>query len=297
MKKPSSPGAGPSHTQRSAGGSTTAIKLLDGIQIPPQPEIVRALIQERGSDDPDPQRVVSLIGRDAGIAAAMLKTANSPYVGLRNKISSIQIAVSILGMKQVTSLALSLALRAAIPVKGIEPYWESAGRTAQLSTLLIRHLHLQHGDEAHLFALFQDCAVPLLLQRFPSYPGTLALSSNLHWSEIVELEDTNHATNHAVVGGMLAGVWDLPANIRSAITLHHDPEVFQRSDISEDVLTLIAIGYLARKVSETLNKQLNDCDCDMDAFGVACLKHLLLSPDELRDFIDSAREQFSPHEY
>jgi hypothetical protein len=46
-----------------------------------------------------------------------------------------------------------------------------------------------------------------------------------------------------------------------------------------------------------LNKQLNDCDCDMDAFGVACLKHLLLSPDELRDFIDSAREQFSPHEY
>jgi HD-like signal output (HDOD) protein len=271
--------------------------LLDGLQIPPQPEIVRALLGERESDDPDPRRIAGLIGRDAGITAALLKTVNSPYVGLRKKVSSIELAVAVLGMKQVTSLALSLALRAAIPTKGIEQYWECAGRTAQLATMLIRHLNLQQGDEAHLFALFQDCAVPLLLQRYPSYPSTLALSSNLPWSEIVALEDLNHTTNHAVVGGMLAGVWDLPARVRSAITHHHDPEVFQRNDVSEDVLTLISIGYLAKKVAETLKRQLNDCDCVLDAFGIACLAHLLLSPDELRDFIDTAREQFLPDEH
>ena len=57
-------------------------KLLGSIQIPPQPEIVMALMKERNSDDQDNQKLSRFISNEAGIADAVLKTVNSPFYGL-----------------------------------------------------------------------------------------------------------------------------------------------------------------------------------------------------------------------
>jgi HD-like signal output (HDOD) protein len=128
-------------------------KLLSSIQIPPQPEIVMALMHEKSSDDPDIQKISRLISNDAGIAAAVLKTVNSPFYGLNRKITSVQQAVSALGMKNIGSLVMGLALRNSVPVKGMDHYWESTNRTAEYAVMLARQL----GCAMSMKSSFMSC--------------------------------------------------------------------------------------------------------------------------------------------
>ena len=272
-----------------------ARKLLDSIQIPPQPEIVRALISERAKHDPDVKRIVRLISNDVGLSASVLKAVNSPYYGLRSKISSIQQAVALLGLKNIGTLVMGLALRASAPMEGIERYWESAGRSAELAGLLARKLGLNLVEHAHLYTLFHDSAMPLLLQRLPGYRETMKEMASAAWIGITALEEASHDTNHAVVGGLLASNWGLPETIRNAITLHHDITVFTDNHVPGDVTTLIALGHVAEHVETALSRDLNDCECE--AFGESSLSHLLMGQDELQDFIDSARDLFGMDEY
>jgi hypothetical protein len=58
--------------------------------------------------------------------------------------------------------------------------------------------------------------------------------------------------------------------------------------VSNEIRTLIAVGHVANHIQEMTSKQLNECS--WEAFGNACLKHLLLGETELQDFIDAAQE-------
>jgi len=272
-----------------------ALKLLSSIQIPPQPEIVRSLMIERASDDPDVTKIVRLIGNDVGLSAAVLKTVNSPFYGLRSKVGSIQQAVSMLGMKNIGTLVMGLALRNSVPIEGLQHFWDSAARSAQLAGMLAKNHAITLVDEAHLYTLFHDSAMPILLQRFPDYRQTLRDIQKHTWIEVTDLEDSRHNTNHAVVGGLLAGNWGLPANIREAISLHHDISVFGDHSLHPDVVTLIALGHVAEHVENAISQYMND-DA-WEEFGELSRDHLGMDEDDLRDFTDAARDLFGINEY
>ncbi len=57
------------------------------------------------------QHIAQLIS----MPAAVLKTINSAFYGLRDKVTSIDRAVSLLGMKNLSTLVMGLSLRNALP--------------------------------------------------------------------------------------------------------------------------------------------------------------------------------------
>jgi HD-like signal output (HDOD) protein len=270
-------------------------RLLGTIKIPPQPTVVRALIEERSKDEPDIDRIIKLIENDVGLAAAVLKTVNSPFYGLRNKLGSIQSAVTMLGLKNVGTLVMGMALRNSVQVEGIERFWESASRGARIAHLLGRRVALAQTQEMHLYVLFHDAAMPLLLQSLPDYRQTIRELAGTDLCRVTELEDTRHSTNHAVVGGLLASNWGLPENIREAITYHHDFLAFDGARLSEQVMTLIAIGHVAEKLESMIFNSLTNCK--WDRFGKACLSYLGLGEVELLELQDLARDFFGIDEY
>jgi HD-like signal output (HDOD) protein len=108
------------------------------------------------------------------------------------------------------------------------------------------------------------------------------------WVQITEMEDLRHNTNHVAVGGLLSRNWSLPEKVREAIQWHHDPVAFIGDTVSSEVRTLIAIGHVADHIEEATSRQLNECA--WEAFGEACLKHLMLGEVELQELMDSARD-------
>ncbi len=271
-----------------------ARKLLASIQIPPQPDIVMALMHERNSDDPDIRKISGLISNDVSIAAAVLKTVNSPYYGLSRKITSVPQAVSALGIKNIGYLIMGLALRNSMPVKGMDTYWETTRRTSLFAVMLARQLGLRNIEEVQLYALFHDSAMPLLLQRFPDYLDTMKRIPDTPWVEITAMEDLHHNTNHVAVGALLARNWGLPEHLREAIQWHHEPGAFDSDEVSNPARTLIAVGHVADHIEEVTSRQLNECAWEM--FGDACLKHLMLGEAEMRDFTDAVQEHLGTGE-
>src|SRR3989338_4245530 len=91
--------------------SQAAENILKSIRIPPCPEVVMALLEEARQPEVDFKKLVKLISGDVGLAASMLKTANSPFFALRHKASSVQQAVSVLGLKNLVQIVRGSALQ------------------------------------------------------------------------------------------------------------------------------------------------------------------------------------------
>ena len=68
----------------------TAAETLRHISVPACPQIVVELLEEARREDIDFIRISRLITGDVALAAAVLKSANSPFFALRRKVQSVQ---------------------------------------------------------------------------------------------------------------------------------------------------------------------------------------------------------------
>jgi HD-like signal output (HDOD) protein len=198
---------------------------LTDICIPPCPTILTKLMQETREDEPDFRKVSKLIGGDASLAAAMLQTVNSPFYGLRSKATSVQQAIALLGLRNVTQLATGVMLRNTFSGGSnelMDEYWESSSAIAQISAQLASRLRGIDRDEAYTFALFRDCGMLAMMDGYdnyvPVFPGVATSGSE----DVIALENERHGIDHARVGYNLAKMWLLPEEICQAVLWHHD---------------------------------------------------------------------------
>lgn len=226
---------------------------LKGFAIPPRPQVLISLSDEMNKEEPNLKLIANQIGGDVGLSAAVLKTVNSPFFGLKKKISSVTQAVSLLGLKSVDLLVTSIMLRASFvnETRTLEHFWDSAEKIAGIAAHIASSLPRGPRDDAYSFGLFHNAAIPILNQRYPNYMQTLRLADELNDRTVTEVEDERHAVNHATLGYLIAKAWFLPPTICEGILRHHDPSVFDTNDeISPQALTLIAITYLAEHLND-----------------------------------------------
>lgn len=222
--------------------------ILKTITIPPCPAIVAALLQESRQPDVDFHKIVRLISGDLSLAASMMKTANSPFFALRNKVQNVQHAAAVLGLKNIINIVNGLTLQRTLSPKGVNMarFWDRSNFHAMVSARLAQHVPGLNKEDAYTFGLFHDCGIPILMQRFPDYKDTLALA-NRSAEPIWALENQRHGTDHVAIGAMLAHNWQLPELIVQAIRLHHNLEILSdtSADIADEIRALTAISLLA----------------------------------------------------
>lgn len=235
-----------------------AEKLVAAIGIPPRPAVVLAVMDEKSKAEPDLMVIGDAISHDVGVAAALLKTVNSPLFGLRNPVRSIPHAVSMLGLRQVSTLVNSLALKTTLNTQGIERFWDQSARIATLSAWLAGKLG-HDRDNAHLFGLFRDAGIPLLMRRFKDYKDTLRLANQPDAPGFTVVEDSRHGVNHAMVGAIVARNWLLSENLRVAIARHHDPDLFS-SQTDSEIKNLVALSHLAGQIESRATRNQNDSE-------------------------------------
>ena len=79
-------------------------------QLPALPSAVSTLLLSFADDDVDVDRVAGQIAKDQGLAARVLRVANSSFYGLPAKVGSIHEAVVMLGFRAVRSLVLAVGI-------------------------------------------------------------------------------------------------------------------------------------------------------------------------------------------
>jgi HD-like signal output (HDOD) protein len=261
--------------------------VLHGIKIPPQPQILVDLQIEQIMPDPDLKQIAALISRDVGLAGTILKVVNSSFYGLSNKITSVDQAVSLIGLDSVINIINGVSIKSEMSdetITHMNRFWDTANDIAMIATNVAKMVGFQKPDIAYLLGLFHNAGVPLLMSRFDNYLEVLEQSYGIDSNRIIDIENDLLNTNHAVVGYYIAKSWNLPKVLCVAIAEHHNGEQHflgpQESD--SEVKTLLAILKLAEHVCGSYKILGNQTvDYEWELIGNEVLTHLGLGEYDL----------------
>ena len=271
---------------------------LQGISVPPQPQIMVDLQMEQYMPDPDLEVIAGLIAQDPGLSGALLKIVNSPYYGLSNKIASIRRAVTVLGSRTVINLINAQSIKGEMTddtIVTLNRFWDTAQDVAMTSLTLAKRTGTQALDEAYALGLFHDCGIPLMLKRFPDYMRVLeqGYANAVTGSRVVDTENRHFNTNHAVVGYYTAKSWRLPEHVTDAIANHHNALAIFSDETSRNpqLKNLLAILKMAEHICSSYRVLGNQpVDHEWNAIGHLVLDYVGLSDYDFESMKLSIRE-------
>ncbi|MFF7706441.1 HDOD domain-containing protein [Pseudomonas sp. NPDC007930] len=266
--------------------------------MPPQPQIMVDLQMEQYMPDPDLATIARLIAQDPGLSGALLKIINSPHYGLSNRIASIQRAVDLLGVRSVINLINAQSIKGEMSDETIvilNRFWDTAQDVANTCATLAKRVGSQAVDEAYALGLFHDCGVPLMLKRFPEYMGVLerAYGQAGPDTRIVDTENQQFNTNHAVVGYYTARSWRLPEHLCNAIANHHNAlAIFSDGSSSQAPLkNLLSILKMAEHICAAYRVIGNQrADHEWNVVGPLVLDYVGLSEYDFDNLAETIRE-------
>ncbi len=201
------------------------------INLPTLPTVVAKMIELIDNPQSSALSLSRIIKTDQVLTVRILRMANSAYYGFPNPISSINLAIVVLGFDTIRNLGLSVAVisrlaRAANDEELLDytRFWEHSAAVAVASRMLAR-MHGFRGMESEAFVagLIHDIGKLILSQhQTANYSKCLNLVSERNIS-LAAAEELVFGVTHAEVGSWLASRWNLPDPLTEAIRLHHIP--------------------------------------------------------------------------
>lgn len=264
---------------------------LRQIGIPPRPSILDRIRTEMEKEEPAFKLLANAIGSDVSLSAGLIKTANSPYIGLRSRVRSVGEALMALGLNVTSHTIAGLALKKIFPnTPSLDRFWGFSTRIANTAGWLARRVGDIRADDAHTFGLFRDCGIPVLMLPFPKeYPAILHTANDDAESSFTEIEDSLLGTNHATIGAELAESWLLPQDISLAIAHHHDfSALLPASPLPKVTQDLIAVSQLAEHLIQ-VHTRLSHTQ-EWHKVGQACRAYLDISDDLLKELYAESAE-------
>jgi HD-like signal output (HDOD) protein len=257
---------------------------LKDIGIPPRPTILDRISREMLQDEPDYKRLANIIGADVSLSASLIKTANSPFFGYRNRVRSVNEALMMLGLDVASRAIAGIILRKVFPNSlHLERFWDASARIARLSGWLAQHVgrNKLRPDDAYTFGLFRDCGIPVLLSRFPGYEKILTSANSETGRSFTVVENSQLPTNHAMVGCLLAQSWWLPEEACLAIRHHHELAIIETPSITPPLTSRyrIAIAQFAEHLMQR-HTGLSHTQ-EWPKLGAACLRLLDVAEDDV----------------
>ncbi|MCG3195827.1 MAG: hypothetical protein GHCLOJNM_00296 [bacterium] len=198
--------------------------------LPSVPTVLIDLLHCLGDEASNTDQIATLIGQDAGLAARLLKLANSSWMGLRTQVTSIQRAVTLLGRTQVRQICLGnsvwatlkpLAAKSRFNLEGFELHSLVCAEVAQD---LSKHAKGIEAEDVYAAALLHDIGKFLMLTFEGEAYGQAIAEANEHKRDLNDVELEIFGWSHSMLGGWFAEHWGLPATVQEAARWHHAPD-------------------------------------------------------------------------
>jgi putative nucleotidyltransferase with HDIG domain len=197
--------------------------------------------------------IASVVQTDVALSAKILQIVNSAFFGLRRSVSSVEMAVSYLGVETIRSLALSVAtFRELQPTDGVlkralESEQSHALRVATIAKKLFDQP--RKANDAFAAGLLHDIGKLIFALRKSDEYRDLWASRHASDSPLHLMEVDAFGTSHAETGAYLLGIWGLPFVVVEAVARHHDPETVSHTEF--DVLSAVHVADLLAREVET----------------------------------------------
>ncbi len=186
---------------------------------------LREVLDKKASSAKDVAKVVST---DVGLTAKLLKLVNSPLYGFSERIDSVTHAVSLLGVKEVSNLALGIStinFFKDIPpeLMDMRTFWKHSISVGIFAKLLAGQIKNAPTERLFTAGLLHDVGRLILFKKLP-YASTQALIyARENMVPVVDAEQETFGYDHTDVGRTLLTAWNFPEEMTTLVACHHNP--------------------------------------------------------------------------
>lgn len=172
--------------------------------------------------------VADAIGKDQSLSAKLLKLVNSPFYGFASRIETLTRAVTIIGSRQLTMLALGISVISHfkdIPqtLLDMRAFWSHSIACGIVAKLLASHLAPAAEERCFVAGLLHDIGRLVIFKNAPEVGRVIVASAWQANLDMLEAEQVLLGFDHARVGGLLTLGWRLPPVLERAVRHHHAP--------------------------------------------------------------------------
>ncbi|MEP6571510.1 MAG: HDOD domain-containing protein [Gemmatimonadota bacterium] len=224
--------------------------LAKGENLPTLPAAVFQLHKVLDDEMAGPAQVAAIIEGDPALTGRLLRAANAAAFNRGDRIGSVAAAVRRLGIDQIRTICLVLAVVRAFPNRSTgldhQLFWLHSATVGMMSEYLWNRFGSARdvpSADIYTAGLLHDVGL-LILEQFFQRDFQEARHEQLETGHrLWQCEESHLGMDHGAVGGLLLGRWSLPAYISEAVTNHHHPEQAEPEyrDISRIVYAAEAI--------------------------------------------------------
>lgn len=216
--------------------------------LPTAPAIYTSLSQAMADPDIPLGVVAGILEKDISLSAKLLQMVNASFFGFPRQISSIQAAVSMLGMLMIKNLALSLEVfrgfRKNAPGRGfsIDQLQQHSLSTARFAMSLLSDK--QEAETAFTAGLLHDIGQLVIVTQLPEkFAQIQAVCQDQSCPDHVG-EKAVLGASHAEIGAYLLGLWGLPYPVLEAAAFHH-----MDLKVDENQMDTLGAVWLANQIA------------------------------------------------
>jgi len=174
------------------------------------------------------EHIAQVVNRSPSLTALLLKIVNSSFYGFPSKIDKISHAVTLIGTREISGLALGISILSIfknIPKETIDMYsfLKHSLACGILSRVLAAHLNYNQTEQLFVSGLLHDLGRLILYLNFPIESRNIITRSRNDAKLLYKAEKDYLGCDHAKVGQQLMKQWKLPMILESSVRYHHKP--------------------------------------------------------------------------
>ena len=264
---------------------------IDSLSYLPTAAAVAMKFVELGQNpDAEPGDYARVIGADSSLSTKLLALANSSWAGVRNRVTTVKMAVNLLGLGTVRTLAISYCLSGLhnelhLSQAESQIFWQISLWKAVAARICASLTDPKRADEAYVAGLFQDFALSVMYSVARERYLCLLQDRGLSAAALLAAERECFGVDHADAGRTIALKLELPELFVDAIAFHHDPK---------RLAELVANPILREGASAAASLP-HACNAwnREDSDALAALLARCTPPVELADFVSKVQTEFT----
>ena len=252
------------------GKSPLRKKLSEIGTLPSLPTVYQEIMRQMNSPDFSLAEVGQTIEKDAALSAKLLQIVNSAGMGLRQEISSVPHAASMLGMEKLSAIVLvaevfSTVQENAMPKElSLDTLWNHSLQVGDFAKKIALAAadpdDTKAIDQSFTAGLLHDIGIIVLVSSVPEELSKVFKTAKETKKPVFQVEKEMFDATHAQIGGYLLELWGLPDPIVEAIAYHDFPtglpEDMYPSEVPKNNFTPLTAVHVANYFCEDNEKSI-----------------------------------------
>lgn len=198
------------------------------VNLPEAPEIITELNAVISDPLGTSNDIAQVVNKSPSLVALLLKLVNSAFYGFPGKIDRISRAVTLIGSKEISNLALGLCVMKAFDdiapdVIELPAFMKHSIACGLMARIMGARVNLKQTEQLFVAGLLHDIGKLIVYKYFPEgaiegFARAAASKDSVYLAEKKVL-----GLHHTQIGKILLKKWQLPGELEDIIVHHHSP--------------------------------------------------------------------------